>query len=86
LAIHLANERTAELFVTDKFNTVNYLLVGLSLDYRNTLSTTPHVLYRLATAEVLDSNHVATLLSYYVDTKDWNAEYVGRLGATYLED
>lgn len=86
LAIHLANELDADLFVTDEFNTVNYLLVGLALDDRNTLFTTPHVLCRLATAGLLDQTYVTALLSYYVETKNWDAEYVDRLRTTKLED
>jgi hypothetical protein len=85
LGIQLANELDAGLFVTDEFKTVNYLLVALALDDRNTLFTTPPVLCRLATAGVLDPSYVTALLSYYVETKGWDAEHVGRLRRAPLE-
>ena len=51
--IWLANELDADLFLTDEFNTTNYLFINLALDDRNILFTTPHVLCTLATQEVL---------------------------------
>ncbi|WP_245810870.1 hypothetical protein [Halorubrum halodurans] len=51
--IRLANELEADLFVTDEFNTTNYLLITLALDDRNVLFTTPRVLRTLATWAVL---------------------------------
>lgn len=83
-AINLANDLGAGLFVTDEFNTTNYLLVSLALDDRNTLFTTPHVLCSLAEAGVLSSEYVDALLTYYCRTKDWERAYVDQLRATFL--
>jgi hypothetical protein len=69
--IWLANELAAGMFVTDEFNTTNYLLVSLALDDRNTLYTTPHLLCILAASDVLSPQYVAGALTYYVDTKGW---------------
>jgi hypothetical protein len=51
--IWLANELEADLFITDEFNTTNYLFVNLALDDRNILFTTPHILCTFATHEIL---------------------------------
>ena len=83
--IWLANHLDAAMFVTDEFNTTNYLLVALALADRNTLFTTPHVLCVLAVHEVLDRRYVDAVLTYYVETKGWDAEYVERLRAIRLE-
>jgi len=83
-AIWLANDLDAEMFVTDEFNSTNYLFVALALDDRNTLFTTPHVCCLLADRGVLDPNYVDALLSYYVDTKGWDSQYVERLRRRYL--
>lgn len=82
--IRLANEIEAEMFVTDEFNTTNYLLISLALDDRNSLFTTPHVLCVLATHQVLDDRYVDALLTYYIETKHWDVHYVNRLRDTYL--
>ncbi|MFD1646050.1 hypothetical protein [Haloarchaeobius litoreus] len=84
--IWLANELAANLFITDEFNTTNYLFVALALDDRNTLFTTPHVLCTLATHGILPSEYVAAALSYYVETKSWDAGYVAQLRQQYLVD
>ena len=84
-AIWLANDLEAEMFVTDEFNSTNYLFVALALDDRNTLFTTPHVCCHLADRDVLDPNYVGALLSYYVETKRWDSQYVGRLRRRYLD-
>jgi hypothetical protein len=83
-AIWLANELGAAMLVTDEFGTTNYLLVSLALDDRNTLFTTPHVLCKLGERGVLDSRYVASVLTYYGETKGWDEEYVDRLRARYL--
>lgn len=83
--IRLANELRAELFVTDEFNTTNYLFVSLALEDRNTLFTTPHVLCVLAEHVILDSQYVAAVLTYYVETKNWDRGYVSQLRDTYLD-
>jgi len=83
-AVQLANDRGADLFVTDEFNSTNYLLVSLALDDRNTLFTTPHVLCRLATAGALDQAYVRACCAYYCDTKDWDRTYVDALVRTRL--
>lgn len=84
--IRLVNELGAEMFVTDEFNTTNYLFVSLALDDRNTLFTTPHVLCELAEDGVLDSRYVSAALTYYVETKNWDRQYVAQLRRKYLTD
>lgn len=82
--IWLANELEADLFITDEFNTTNYLLIALALDDRNILFTTPHILCTLATHEILPEEYVDAALTYYVETKDWDAQYVAQLRQQYL--
>jgi hypothetical protein len=82
--IWLANHLDAAMFVTDEFNTTNYLLVALALADRNTLFTTPHVLCVLTAHGILDRRYVDAALTYYVDTKGWDREYVDRLRDEYL--
>ncbi len=82
--IWLANELSAAMFVTDEFNTTNYLLVSLALDDRNSLYTTPHVLCVLAESEILSHQYVAAVLSYYVETKNWDSQYIHQLRNRYL--
>jgi len=84
--IRLANELEADLLVTDEFNTTNYLFVALALDDRNTLFTTPHVLCTLATHGVLPVAYVEAALTYYVETKGWDSQYVARLRERYLAE
>ena len=84
--IWLANELDAPLFITDEFNSTNYLFVSLALDDRNTLFTTPHVLCKLALKGVLSSEYVEATLSYYVDTKQWDEQYLDQLRHKYLRD
>lgn len=83
-AIWLANELDAEMFLTDEFNTTNFLFVAMALDDRNVLFTTPHVLCKLAERDVLDEEYVDAALTYYVETKDWDHEYVEHLRSNYL--
>lgn len=82
--IRLANEIDAEMFVTDEFNTTNYLLVSLALADRNTLFTPPHVLCSLAQHDIIPGEYVDSVLTYYVETKGWDQEYVDRLRHNYL--
>ena len=82
--IWLANELGADLFLTDEFNTTNYLFINLALDDRNILFTTPHILCTLATREALPVEYVAAALTYYVETKGWDAQYVAHLRQRYL--
>jgi hypothetical protein len=82
----LANELEAELFITDEFNTTNYLFVNLALADRNTLFTTPHILCTLATHKILPEEYVDAALTYYVDTKNWDAQYVAQLRQQCLQD
>lgn len=84
-AIWLANELGAAMFVTDEFNTTNYLLISLALDDRNSLFTTPHVLCRLASTGVLNPSYVDALLTYYLETKQWDRAYIDQLRAKYLD-
>ncbi|GEM_PF-375456 len=83
-AIWLANELSADMFVTDEFNTTNYLFVSLALDDQNTLFTTPHVLCLLGDRGLLDTRYVHALLTYYVKTKHWDQQYVFQLRQRYL--
>lgn len=84
--IWLANELSAAMFVTDEFNTTNYLFVSLALDDRNTLFTTPHLLCHLANRGTLDAKYVDAALTYYIETKQWDREYVNQLRSHYLSD
>jgi hypothetical protein len=84
--IWLANEIPADLFITDEFNTTNYLFVNLALDDRNILFTTPHVLCTFATREILPVEYVEAVLTYYVETKGWDTHYVSQLRQQYLRD
>jgi rRNA-processing protein FCF1 len=82
--IWLTNELDAEMFVTDEFNSTNYLLVSLALDDRNALFTTPHVLCSVASHGLLDTQYVDAALSYFVQTKGWDRGYVQLLRGKYL--
>jgi len=84
--IWLANELAADLFISDEFNTTNYLLVALALDDRNILFTTPHILCTLATHEILSTEYVDAALTYYVETKGWDAQYVDQLRQHHLQN
>lgn len=84
--IWLANELSAAMFVTDEFNTTNYLLVSLALTDRNRLFTTPHLLCVLADNNVLSPQYVAAALTYYVETKDWERQYISQLRNRYLPE
>lgn len=83
-AIWLANHLDAGLFVTDEFNSTKYLFVSLALENRNSLFTTPHLLCILATHDILPVEYVAAALSYHVETKHWDAQYIAQLRAEYL--
>ena len=84
--IWLANELKADLFITDEFNTTNYLFVNLALDDRNILFTTPHILCTFATHEILPVAYVEAALTYYVETKGWDTHYVSQLRKQYLKE
>ena len=82
--IWLANDLDADVFVTDEFNSTNYLFVNLALDDRNVLFTTPHILCTLATDDILPTEYVGGALTYYVETKGWDQQYVDQLRRRYL--
>jgi hypothetical protein len=82
--LRLANELGADLFLTNEFNTTNYLFINLALDDCNILFTTPHILCTLATREVLPAEYIAVALTYYVKSKGWDAQYVAHLRQRYL--
>lgn len=84
--IALANELSAPMSVTDEFNSTNYLLVSLALEDRNTLFTTPHLLCVLADRGVLDARYVTEVLTYYVETKGWDRQYVESLRERYCSE
>ena len=84
--IWLSNELSADMFVTDEFNTTNYLVVSLALDDQNTLFTTPHVLCILGDRGFLDTRYVHAALTYYVETKNWDQQYVAQLRKQFLEN
>jgi len=83
--IWLANDMGADLFITDEFNTTNYLFVTLALDDRNILFTTPHILCTLASHEILSLEYVSAALTYYVEIKNWDAQYINQLRHQKLE-
>lgn len=74
------------MFVTDEFNTTNYLLVSLALDDRTVLITTPHLLCVLVANDIISPHYVTGALTYYVETKDWDQQYVEQLRSEYLGD
>lgn len=82
--IQLANELAAAMFVTDEFNSTNYLLIAQAIDDRNTLFTTPHVLCSLAQTDVLDPRYVDSALTYFVETTAWDETYIDSLRSEYL--
>ena len=84
--IWLANELGADIFLTDEFNTTNYLFINLALADRNILFTTPHILCTLATREILPVEYVAAALTYYVETKGWDTQYTAQLRQQYLSE
>lgn len=84
--IWLANELEADLFITDEFNTTNYLFITLALDDRNILFTTPQILCTLGAHDVLPVEYVDAALTYYVETKGWDVQYVSRLRKQFLAD
>lgn len=84
-AVQLANELGAAMFVTDEFNSTNYLLISQAIADRNSVFTTPHVLCHLADHDVLDARYVDALLTYFVDTKGWDETYVDALRGDILE-
>ena len=84
--IWLANGLDASLFITDEFNSTNYLFVSLALDDRNTLFTTPHVLCKLASQAILPPEYVDAVFSYYADSKQWDEQYLNQLRHKYLRD
>ena len=84
--IWLANELSAAMFVTDEFNTTNYLFVSLALDDRNSLFTTPHLLCVLADHGPITPQYVDAALTYYIETKQWDRQYVEQLRNTYLTE
>jgi hypothetical protein len=78
------NDLDADLFVTDEFNSTNYLLVVTALADRNTLFTTPHLRCSLAMNGHLDEAYVRAALAYYVKTKAWDRTYVAALRSRSL--
>ncbi|MFB6163188.1 MAG: hypothetical protein ABEJ86_07115 [Halococcoides sp.] len=78
-AIWLANDLDAAMFVTDEFGHSNYLFVALALDDRNSLFTTPHVLCTLGRDDVIDSQYVDAVLTYYEERKGWDGAYLDQL-------
>lgn len=84
-AIRLANVLDAAMLVTDEFNGTNYVVIGTALDDGDALFTTPHVLCALADHGVLNDRYVDTALSYYVETKSWDENYVAQLRDRYLD-
>lgn len=83
--IQLANELPAAMFVTDEFSSTNYLLIAQAINDRNTLFTTPHVLCHLAETAVLDPRYVDSLLTYFLETKQWDETCIDSLRGAYLK-
>jgi len=84
--IWLANELDAAMFVTDEFNTTNYLFISLALADRNTLFTTPHLLCVLADSGILSRGYVEAVLTHYCETKGWERGYVDQLRRAFLAE
>ncbi|WP_248516940.1 hypothetical protein [Salinarchaeum laminariae] len=84
--IWLANDRSADCFVTDEFNTSNYLFVDVMLNERNSLFTTPHILCSLANNEILSTEYVDMLLTYFTESKHWDEQYTALLRSHHLHD
>jgi len=42
-------------------------------------SSTPHIPCTFATREILPVEYVEAALTYYVETKSWDSQYVARL-------
>ena len=82
--IWLTNELGADLLLTDESNTTNYLFVNLALDGRNILFTTLHILCTLTTTDILPAEYVAAALTYHVETKGWDEQYIAQLRQQYL--
>ncbi len=82
--ILLANDLEVDMFVTDEFNSTNYVLIGDALFDRNILFTTPHVLCVLANNGFIDRKYVDMALTYYVNIKDWDHELVEFYRQKYL--
>lgn len=83
--IVLANQMVAEMFVTDEFSSTNYLLIAQALENRNSLYTTPHVLCWLAQRDALDQRYVDALMTYFLETKQWDRTYIDALRRRYLD-
>ena len=83
--VWLANELEGDLFITDEFNPTNYLFINLALNDRSTLFRTPHILCTLTTHEILPMEYVDAALSYYIETKGWDAQYIAQLRQHHLE-
>lgn len=81
----LADELAAEMFVTDEFNSTNYLLIAQALENRNSLYTTLHLLCWLARHDALDHRYVDALLTYSVETKQCDRTYIEALRRRYLD-
>lgn len=84
--IWLANELSADMFVTDEFNSTNFLFVSLALADRNMLFTTPHMLCVLADKGIIRTEFVDAALTYYVDTKGWDRAYVDQLRRLFVSE
>lgn len=84
--IWLANELAADVFITDEFNTTNYLFINLALDDRNSLFTTPHILCSLGTHGTLSEGYADAALTYYVETKGWDEQYIAQLRQQCLRE
>jgi len=82
--IWLANELGANFFLTDEFNSTNYLFINLALEDRNIPFTTPHILCTLATQEILPVEYVSAVLTYTSKPKVGDAQYVAQLRQHHL--
>ena len=51
---------------------------------RTWLLMTPHILCTLTTHEILPEEYVDAALTYFVETKGWDAQYVSQLRQQYL--
>lgn len=82
--IALTNAIDADMFVTDEFNSIKFQLISLAIDDQNILFTTPHLLCVLADNDILDARYADHVLSYFIETKDWDRSYVETLRTMYI--
>lgn len=82
--ILLANNLKADMFITDEFNSINYVIISSAVNDSNILFTTPQVLCILAREGFIDKRYIDMTLTYLSDIKNWNYEIVEVYRQKYL--